>query len=454
MSPDPEQEYFCDGMTEEIISDLSQIHDLLVISRSSAMTYKGKKKKIKEIGQELNVQYALEGSVRKVGSSLRITGQLIDARNDVHLWSKKYSGTLDDVFDIQEKVSGSIVDALKLKLNPEEEKKIAERPIENVKAYECYLQARQEIWRFTEKGLERGLQLLRNGLEIIGENVLLYAAMGTAFYLYVDAGIKPGELYLQKAEECVQNIFELNPETSHGHYLLGSIHMLRGNMQQAVRDFKRALNKEPNNPDCLLQLVRIYGSCGKESAAEPLLEKALALDPLNAIAHSLPGYLQLLSGQFDSAAELYYKMYQMDPESPIFRWFYAWSLIFAKRNEEAYRIIDQLASDFPSSAFASYGLFIKNALQGSKQEALQNITPELEEAARGVEYHSRDMAHGYALLGEKNKALDWLENAVDCGFINYPFIAEIDPLFENIRGEERFKTLMKRVKYEWENFEV
>ncbi|MGB6339976.1 MAG: protein kinase [Candidatus Aminicenantaceae bacterium] len=454
ISPDKENEYFSDGLTEEIIADLSQVRNVKVISRTSAMRLKGTDKDLKTIGQELNVQFALEGSVRKVGDNIRVTAQLIDAKDDVHLWADKYSGTLEDVFDIQEKVSRSIVDALKVELSPKEDAKIADRPIENVKAYECYLQARQEIWRFTEDGLERGLQLIRNGLEIVGENALLYSAMGTAFYIYVDAGIKPGEYYLQKTDECAQKIFTLDPESSHGYFLRGAVHVLRGDMQQAVRDLKRALAVDPNNPDVLLQLIRIYASCGKISAAEPLLERALELDPLNTLTYSLPGYLELLKGRFDSAAESYHKMYLMDSQNPIAQWFYGWSLIFAQRSDEAFAIIDKLAEDFPSTVFATYGLFIKNALEGKKAEALQLITPELEATAKGVEYHSRDMAHGYALLGEKDKALEWLENAVDRGFINYPFIAEIDPFFVSLRDEDRFKKLLERIKLEWESFEV
>ena len=143
ISPGKENEYFSDGLTEEIITDLSYVHDLRVISRTTAMMFKGTQKAIKTIAQELNVKYVLEGSVRKAGNDLRITAQLIDATSDAHLWAEKYSGTLDDVFDIQEKVSRSIVDALKLKLSPEEKQKIAERPIENVQAYESYLRARQ-----------------------------------------------------------------------------------------------------------------------------------------------------------------------------------------------------------------------------------------------------------------------------------------------------------------------
>lgn len=131
VSPDPEQEYFCDGMTDEIISNLSNVQSLRVISRTSSMRFKGVDKNIKTIGEELNVQYILEGSVRKAGNDLRITAQLIDATNDAQLWAERYSGTLDDIFDVQEKVSQSIVDALEINLSPEEKQKIAERPFKN-----------------------------------------------------------------------------------------------------------------------------------------------------------------------------------------------------------------------------------------------------------------------------------------------------------------------------------
>ena len=129
-------------LTEEIITDLSHIHDLLVISRSSAMTFKGTKKKISEIRREVNVRYVLEGSVRKAGNNLRITAQLIDGINDSHIWAEKYSGTLDDIFDIQEKVSQSIVDALKLKLSPEETRRFVIHPTRSLKAYELCLRSR------------------------------------------------------------------------------------------------------------------------------------------------------------------------------------------------------------------------------------------------------------------------------------------------------------------------
>ena len=203
MSPNKDNEYFSDGLTDEIITDLSHLLHLRVISRNSAMMLKGSRKETKSIGKELNVQYVLEGGVRKVGNDLRITAQLIDAMDDTHLWAEKYSGTLDDVFDIQEKVSRSIVDALKLKIGPEEERRITERPIENVKAYEYYLKARYEHWRLTEESLKRAEKFLEEGLDIVGENELLYAALGWVHFQYVNGGIDVDESHLAKGDVMI-----------------------------------------------------------------------------------------------------------------------------------------------------------------------------------------------------------------------------------------------------------
>jgi adenylate cyclase len=177
MSNEPDQEFFSDGLTEEIITDLSRLEKLLVISRSSIMTFKGTHKKIKEIANEVNVRYILEGSVRKSGNNLRITAQLIDAFTDGHLWAGKYNGTMEDVFEIQEKVSRSIVEALDLKLTNEENSHLTKHPIQNVQAYECYIRARQEMYKFTEQGLNNAVLIAQRGLDIVGDNAFLLATL-------------------------------------------------------------------------------------------------------------------------------------------------------------------------------------------------------------------------------------------------------------------------------------
>jgi non-specific serine/threonine protein kinase len=312
MSPDPEQEYFSDGLTEEIITDLSHIHDLLVISRSSAMTFKGTKKKIKEIAKEVNVRYVLEGSVRKAGNNLRITAQLIDAITDAHLWAEKYSGTLDDVFDIQEKVSRSIVDALKLKLTAKEDAQIAERPIDNVFAYECYLKAKQEIHRWTEESLNRALQHLKNGLDIIGENALLYAGMGYVYYQYVNAGFKQ-EDYISKVEDCIKKVFELEPDSSQGHFLLGLINQaFLGNQKQSIHHLKLALVANHNDSEVLIWLSMGYICVGKMDVSTPLVEKLLQINPLNPVSHFMLSLLRYYEGRFEDALESLHKCNQME----------------------------------------------------------------------------------------------------------------------------------------------
>jgi serine/threonine-protein kinase len=454
ISPDRDNEYFSDGLTEEIITDLSHIHGLRVISRSSAMTFKGTSKKIGEIADEVKVQYVLEGSVRKAGNDLRITAQLIDAKNDAQLWAEKYSGTMDDIFDIQEKVSRSIVDALKIKLSPEEEEKIAERPIENIQAYECYIKARPNIYRWEKDALDRALNLLQNGLKIIGDNEILYAGLGITYVQYWNTGIKRDKSYLHKAEEYSNKVFEINPKSPQGHYLRGFIFWKQGKVQEAVRELKQSLLFDPNNLDGLLYLAWIYGFSGKASAARPHLKRLLEIDPLTPINHLVKGLDEQFEGKFEEAIESFRTAYQLESDDPWDRFLNARALAFCHRLDEAFKIIDLIVKDTPHSEWAQLGLFLKCALLGEKTRALQSVTKDLIQMMEEDEIYPIFMAESYSLIDEREKAINWIERALKCGFINFPFLNEIDLFLENIRGEPRFKKLMKRVKHEWENFEV
>lgn len=201
ISSDPEQDYFSDGLTEEIITDLSYIKDLLVISRSSAMTFKGSNQTLKKIASKVNVRYVLEGSVRKSGNDLRIVAQLIDAQTDTHLWAQKYSGTLEDIFNIQEKVSRSISDSLKIKLHSEESEKITDNKVDNIQVYECYLKSRPDLYKYTEEALLRAERNLKYGLELYGPHVLLYTGLGQVYFQLYDSGIDMNPENLNRAEE-------------------------------------------------------------------------------------------------------------------------------------------------------------------------------------------------------------------------------------------------------------
>jgi serine/threonine protein kinase/predicted Zn-dependent protease len=456
LSPDPDQEYFCDGMTEELISDLSQVSELSVISRTSAMMLKGTRKSIKTIGKELNIQYVLEGSVRKAGNNIRIVAQLIDAKSDKHIWAKKFSGTLDDVFEIQEKVSRSIVDELKLKLSPEEEQRIAKRPITDIQAYEAYLRARRAIWSFSEEPMERAEEALKSFIKKIGDNEQLYATLGFIYVMYISTGLKPDKFVynLRKAEEYAKKTFDLNPHSPHGHGLIGLTHFFKGNIQEAVRHFKQALAADPNNPDTLLFCSYGYLMSGKGTAARPLIEKALEIDPLQPLFQCMPGFLDVMEGRFEAAIPYYRKMSEMDPENQTTQLFYAWILSLCNRKDEAYTIIDFLVKTNSKTPAAHMSAFLKHALSGNKERALKSVTKEIVSASKDVEFFSRFMADCYALIGEKEEAMNWIENDMRLGFVNYPYLSEYDPHLKNIRNEEQFKKIMEQAKDRWEHFEV
>jgi len=284
MSPDPGDAYFADGLTEEIITNLSYIHSLRVISRNSAMVLKGTQKDTRTIGRELEVQYVLEGSVRKAGNDLRITAQLIDAGTDAHIWAEKYDGVLSDVFSMQETVSHSIVEALQLELNPEEHKRFHERPIEDLQEYECYLRARHELGRFTKESLEQGIRTLQHGLELFPDSSILTATLGEAYCTYIDVAPLADESYLDRAEELATRTLFLNPHSAHGKKLLGLVARARGNLIQACRHMKAAYDADPNDAGIMLYTGWFISNyVARFDITGPIFERLIEVDPLNPI---------------------------------------------------------------------------------------------------------------------------------------------------------------------------
>jgi len=453
MSPDPDQEYFSDGLTEEIITDLSHIHDLLVISRSSAMTFKGTKKKIGEIAGDVNVRYVLEGSVRKAGNNLRITAQLIDAMTDTHLWAEKYGGTLDDVFDIQEKVSRAIVNSLKIKLSSDEEKNVQKRKIDDAKAYEQYLRATHEIWKITKESLSHAIQLLNSSLDSIGENEYLLIALGTAYFQYVNAGIDPDEKHLDKANELIEEALSLNPYLSKAYYLKSMIHETRGEIRKAFVAGKRAVELDPNDSEALNILAFLFILVGKTEEAKQYAKHAIEVDPFYPLAYTGEWWVNLSEGRFDKALETCFKMYSIDKDNLLSAWAYAHALVYNNKIKEAKKLLDSMAVKFSDQPWSLLGKALRHAIGNEKQEALKFITEKVEKTAEMDHVTAWWLADVLALIGENDKAIHYLKRATRDN-INYPLFSKYDPLLENIRGDERFKKLMERVKYEWENFEV
>jgi serine/threonine protein kinase/tetratricopeptide (TPR) repeat protein len=451
---DPNLDYLCEGIPEAINNKLSRVFEFKkIIARNSVITYKGRTVDAKRVGQELGVKAVLLTRLVRIGDQLTINPTLVRTRDNSQLWGDKYAREVGDILAIEDDISTSIVRALRLKISGEEKKKILKRPIDNEAAYECYLRASYEIRRFTEGSLDRAVQFLQQGIDIIGENALLYAGLAQAYYRYVDVGLKQ-EDYITKAEDWVNKALALDPDIPQAHWLLGSINRdFRGNPREAIRHYKKALAVDPNEPDTLVNLVFCYCVVGRTSAARRWAERAEQIDPLNLPPHSSGAKPVLFEGQFRTALEQYRSVYQSDPNKFSNQLWMSLILMYNDRLEEAAVIIDRMVQAQPTALFTRTYLLLEHALLKEKKEALELMTPDFFAWCQRDPFYSYWAAAIYALIEKRNEALDWLENAVDRGFINYRFLAEKDPFLNNIREEERFKKLMERVKYEWEHFE-
>ncbi len=456
ISPEPEQDYFCDGMTEEIITDLSHIHDLLVISRSSAMTFKGTKKTIPEIARTVNVRYVLEGSVRKAGNKLRITAQLIEAESDKHLWAEKFDGVLEDVFEIQEKVSRRIVEALKGRLTSKDRRQLSARPsFPNVGVYEAYSRAQFEFWKSEPESTERALHLLNKAIGVFGEHPLLLSGIGAIHWQLYHYRGDVNEAHLARIKECAEKLFAIDAGSAHGHRLSSYLALHSGHSGEAVRHLRRSMEGDPNDTETLLWLSYLLAiHAGRPEQARPVAERWLAVDPLHPISRMSLILVQWMKGEFEEASGKLEEWHRQEPDNRVAAFYHGHLLAWRGRRQESLELAEKMCREDPEETMGQALRFAALAIQGRPDEAKNALTPQV----RGrlwMDFHLPwVVAEGYAVLGDGDEALRWLERAVEKGNVNYPVLSELDPLLADIRGEPRFKTLMERVKRDWEDFDA
>jgi serine/threonine protein kinase/tetratricopeptide (TPR) repeat protein len=457
LSPDPDTEYFSDGLTDEIITDLSRVRALRVISRSSAMRLKGDARGIAAIGRDLACQYVLEGSVRRAANSLRITTRLVDAARDVPLWADKFSGTLDDVFDMQERVSRSIVDALEIRLTPQEAAQLAERPITDARAQDSYLRARSEIWSFLPGSLNRAIHHLEAALAIIGDNALVYQGLGEAYFQCVNIGAATGreEEFLQKAEWCANQIARLEPGSPREHLVRANVQLARGDLHGSGRSLRLVLKETPNDVVALQLYTHMLGwLVGKPEAAAPLAARLLQVDPLSAMSLLVNAMVPLFAGHFTEAVESARRMFELDPVTPVWRANYVMALVYAQRIDEAEKLTEGVAAQ-PDSDVGTWWMGLSRAAwRADRAEVLRLADGPYRRAAAWDAEIPWALASAHAAVGEMEEALLWLDRAIDQGMINYPFFSKHDRSLDGIRADARFGRAMERARREWERFEA
>jgi tetratricopeptide (TPR) repeat protein len=307
---------------------------------------------------------------------------------------------------------------------------------------------------FTEEGLELALQLIDNGLSITGDNEILFGAKGFTYFNYLNTLGLNKKKNLLKVEEYANKVFELNPNSYMGHWLWSLIYWKNGNILEACRKLKKSLELNPNHYDSLIQISYFYTISGKTAHAKPWLSRLMDLAPLDVWALYAAGEAEIELGNFEKALNYWLKMYKLNPGNPICIIYYGRALAYANRLEESFKFLDQAVQKPSDFWITQLTFFFKYALLKKRTEALNTVSENSKIKAKGDEMAPLWMAEAYALINERQEAIDWLQILVNWGFINYPFLNEINPFLKNIRGEKRFKKLMEKVKHKWENFEV
>ena len=446
-SVDGDSGYIADGLTEETIVELSKIQSFRVISSASAMRLKGAPETVQDIARELGVDFILDGSIHRRGDRLRVTLQLSQLDSDDAQWSERYNGTLADLFDMHDEIAQAVTKELTMRVPAPKE--MDKEKLGDPRAIEAYLRARYQMWRFSQAGLQQAERHLVNGLDLVGPNTRLLATLGHVYARYSEIGLDPNGELLGKAADCAKRIFELDANSSPGNALLGMVQFHSGALRAALEPLERALGANPTDPDTLGVLGYLYALIGRNEQALHLFAECLAIDPLTPINHCMPGFVALMEGRNSDALPHYRQFLKMDPYNPFAAWSLGYVLLRNGRVDEASEVFGELKVNHPDSIMAQLANALLCGVCGKQEATRDAITGELRAAAKNSELLSREITHSLALAGETDEALDWLENTVRIGNINYPFWAQHNEWVDSIRGNSRFDAIMGDVEREW-----
>jgi len=337
MSRDPEQEFFSDGMTEEIITALSKVPNLLVIARNSTFTYKGKPVKVKQVSEELGVQYVLEGSVQKSGDRVRITAQLIDALSSHHLWAERYDRDLKDIFALQDEITMKVITALQVELTAGEMAGVIAKGTKNIDAFIKYLRAFELANRLTKEGNAQAKKILEEAIALDPEYSRLYMGLALAHIYDVWHGTTEStEQSVARAFELAQKAISLDDSNAAAYSGLGTIYAMKRQYDQAIAKGKRAISLDPNSADNFMQLGWILNWAGRAEEAILYIQNAIRLNPLPPASYFVNLTVAYRdSGQYEKAIEASKKALQREPNSQFPYIHMAISYIRLGREEEA-----------------------------------------------------------------------------------------------------------------------
>jgi TolB-like protein/Flp pilus assembly protein TadD/tRNA A-37 threonylcarbamoyl transferase component Bud32 len=446
LSGQPQQEYFADGMTEELIATLGKLSALRVISRTSVMRYKKTEKPLPQIAKELNVDAVIEGSVLRAGGRVRITAQLIQASTDRHLWAETYDRDLRDVLALQGEVAQAIASEVKAKVTPQEQALLASARLVNPAAYELYLKGRYEWNKRSEEGLKSGLEYFQQAIKLDPGYALAYSGLADCYEVLGNNVFLPGVEVYPKAKAAAVKALELDQSLAEAHTsMAGVLEDYDRDWASAEREFKRAIELNPNYATAHHWYALALALMGRGEEAVREIEQARRLDPLSVRINANVVLVLYLGRQYDRAIVEARKAIDLEPNDSTAHIYLGQTYLQKGMHQEALAEYQKVQSLAPTRSDTPLNLARAFAATGNREKALKMLDA-LEKPSKRRYISPYGMAAAYASLGEREEAFAWLERGLNDfdGHMNH---VKVDPVLDPLRSDPRFQALLRRMNF-------
>ena len=445
LSADREDEYFADGITEDVIAHLSKIRALKVISRTSVMPFKQRQHSLKEIGTTLGATTLLDGTVRHVGDRVRIVAKLIAVETDQHLWAETYDRQLTDIFSIQTDVAFQIAAALKAELSPDERTRVRRGPTKDIQAYQLFLKGREWFIKYQPESFTRAIEYYERALARDPTFALASAHMANAYIELAEMGSTAPDTVYQRAADAAANALRLDPELDAAHCTMGYLKMVREHeWAGAERDFKRALELSPSNADTHALYGRLCAGLARYDEAITLQQRANELDPMAQRMDRLTTLLR--AGRYEEAVVESEAALELDPGYDRARATLGWAYFLSGRKAEGLAELERAVAAAPANTIWLGQLGQAYAMAGDAERARGTLR-DLEERSRHAYVSPYHFAYVYIGLGEYDTAMGWLERAV-AERTGPAYSIKGSFLLAPLHAHPRFRTLLRQMKLE------
>jgi len=442
LSGDPTQEYFADGMTDELITELAELGSVRVISRTSVMQYKGAQKSLRQIGSELGVDAVLEGSVLRSGQHLRITAQLIDAATDQHLWARTYDRELGDVLLLQSDMAGAIAQEIRAKVSANAQPLAAQVSRVDPEEQDLYLRGRYHLDKGSEDEINKGIEYFRQAIEHSPRDARNYAALADSYLALSDYYLSPAAT-LELGKQAAMKALQLDDNLAETHVSLGAIRFLYDwDWPQAEKEFTQAVKLNPNSSDAHLWRGVFLAQMGRSDEGISEIKLAESLDPLSLAVHVNAGWVYYLAKRDDQALQEWRKILDIDPHFTVTHA----SIWIAYVKQAEMGTVLSMPSSGDAGALQLAAITGRQAVSGNRAEA-ERLLSRLDSISKRHYVCPYEMATAHAILGNKDKALDWLNRGLKERSACMPDL-KVDPRLDSLRSDARFQDFLRRVGFQ------